>query len=131
MLGEIKVEYTHEYDSENGICIVCVTGVFSRPVDSDIMKEFALDFFNEHNCHRFLFDLTKAEVLGETMQLYAAANPDEKKFSTLRKLRTAFVRRELTDDDYFFETVAVNRGFTHRGFDTVEKAMEWLLQDSE
>ena len=123
------MKYTSEFDSINGICIVRVTGEYHRPEDSDELKRFAVDYFAEHGCHLFLIDMTQAEVIGGTMAAFNAANPQGKLAQSLREIKTAFVRQELTRDDLFYENVAVNRGFQLRAFDTVYKAIEWLKQD--
>ncbi len=124
------MEYTSEFDSTNGICTVHVTGEFHRPVDSDKLKRFAVDFSVEHGCFLFLIDLTQAEVTGGTTATFDAANPQGAIADGLRKIKTAFVRRELTEDDLFYENVAVNRGFQLRALDTVEKATEWLMENA-
>ena len=122
------MEYSSEIDPANGICRVHVTGKFVRPDDSDELKRFAVDSFTNHGCRRFLIDLTEAQVVGGTMPTFDAADPEGEIANLLRRIKTAFVRRELSDDDRFYETVAVNRGFLLRAFDTCEKAVEWLTQ---
>jgi hypothetical protein len=122
------LKFTSELDSRNGVCTVHVTGEYRRPEDSDTLKRFAVDFSIEHGCYLFLIDLTQAEVSGGTMPTYDAANPKGELADRLRKLKTAFVREDLTEEDRFFENVAVNRGFELRAFDSVEKAVEWLVQ---
>ena len=120
------MKFTSELDSESGICRVYVTGEYHRPEDSDQMKQFAVDYSASHGCHRFLMDLTQAEITGGTMDTYKAANPQGELAEPLRKLRTAFVRNKMTEDDSFFENVAVNRGYMLRAFDSIAKAVEWL-----
>lgn len=122
------MRYSSEIDTTNGICRVHVTGKFVRPDDSDELKRFAVDTFTNHGCCFFLIDLTEAHVVGGTMPTFAAAKPEGEIANSLRRIKTAFVRRELSDDDRFYETVAVNRGFSLRAFDTCEKAVEWLTQ---
>lgn len=120
------MEYTSEFDRTTGICTVRVTGTFLRPDDSDKLKCFAVDFFTEHGCRMFLIDIRQAEVVGGTMGTYSAATPKGELAQALSKLRTAFVRQELTADDSFYENVAVTRGFQLRAFDTIERAASWL-----
>jgi len=122
------MEYTSRIDTNNGICTVHVTGRFGRPDDSDELKRFAADTYTKQGCCRFLIDLTQAHVVAGTMPTFKAASPHGEEASSLRRIRAAFVRHELSEDDLFYETVAVNRGFPVRAFDTVEKAVEWLTQ---
>jgi hypothetical protein len=123
------MKYTFEFDSINGICTVQLTGEYRRPEDSYELKRFAVNFFTEHGCHQFLIDMTQAEVTGGTMAAFNAANPQGGLVQSLREIKTAFVRQELTRDDLFYENVAVNRGFQLRAFDTLYKAIEWLKQN--
>lgn len=122
------MKYSSEIDKTNGICRVKVTGKFIRPDDSDELKHFALGIFTNNGCCRFLIALTEAEVVGGTMPTYDAANPTGEIANSLRRIKTAFVRRELSEDDRFYENVAVNRGFSLRAFDKCEIAVEWLTQ---
>ena len=121
------MEYTSEFDGSNGICTVHVTGEYRRPIDSNALKRFCIDFSIKHGCFLFLVDLTEAKFITGGLSTFNAANPQGAVAEHLRKFRTAFVCRELTEDDLFFETVAVNRGFQLRAFDSVEKAVEWLV----
>ena len=122
------MKYTSEFDSVIGICTVRVTGEYRRPEDSDTLKRFAVDFFTEHQCHLFLIDMTKTEVIGGIMSTFSAAAPRNELAQLLRKIKTAFVPKELTVNDHFFENVAVNRGFLVHAFDKLDKAVEWLKQ---
>jgi hypothetical protein len=122
------MKYTSELDSNNGICKVNVTGDFHRPVDSNELKRFAIEFYNNHGCHLFLFDLRQAEVLSGTISAYRASKTRAAVTKHLRKFRAAFVRRELTEGDFFYENLSVNRGFQLRAFDSVEMAEWWLLK---
>jgi hypothetical protein len=120
------MEYISQFDGANGICTVRVSGVFRRPNDSDELKQFAVRYSREQGCQRFLFDMTNAEVIAGTMPTFNAASPKGELAQALRTIKTAFVRPELTEDDRFFETVAVNRGFPLRAFDSLDNALEWL-----
>jgi hypothetical protein len=62
------------------------------------------------------------------MPAFNAANPRGEVADALRRIKTAFVRRELTEDDHFYEDVAVNRGFQLRACATIDEALEWLKQ---
>jgi len=120
------MKFTSKFDSTNNIYIIHVTGTYRRPVNSDELKEFAIRCFNEHGYRLFLIDLTDAEVAGGTMETFYAASPKNEPAQPLRALKAAFVRNELTKDDHFFETVAVNRGYYLRAFDSCDKAIGWL-----
>lgn len=75
-------------------------------------------------CRLFLIDLTQADVIGGTIQAFGAANPQGEIAQSLRNVKTAFVRRKLTEDDHFYETTAVNQGYLLRAFDSMDKAVE-------
>ena len=122
------MEYTSELESTSGICTVRVSGEFRRPEDSNDLKQFAVDFFVEKGCRLFLIDLTQAEVIGGTIQAFDAANPQGEIAQPLRNIKTAFVRRKLTENDRFYENTAFNRGYLLRAFDSLDKAVEWLKQ---
>ena len=122
------MKYTSELDSSNGICTVNVTGDYHRPMDSDEIKRFAIEFYIDHGCHLFLIDLRQAEVLSGTISSYRAAKTRAAVTKHLRKLKAAFVRKELTEGDLFYENLSVNRGFQLRAFDSVGMAEWWLLK---
>jgi hypothetical protein len=42
-------------------------------------------------------------------------------------LKLAIVYAEITEQERFFEDVAVNRGYRLRVFDDKKKALEWLM----
>jgi hypothetical protein len=65
------------------------------------------------------------------MPTFDAANPRDEVAKSLRDIKTAFVRRELSNDDRFYENVAFNRGFQLHAFNSVEKAVEWLRQGNK
>jgi len=66
--------------------------------------------------------------VGGTMETFSAATPEGDLARSLRDVRTAFVRPRLSEDDHFFETVAVNRGFRLKAFERIEQARAWLLE---
>ncbi|ADI85516.1 hypothetical protein [Geobacter sulfurreducens] len=122
------MNYTHEFDETSGICTIQVTGVFRRPEDSDELKRFAADFFTSNGCRLFLVDVSQTELIAGTMPTFYAGTPQGELARVLRQVKTAFVRRSLTEDDHFLETVAVNRGFKLRAFDSIDKAVAWLAR---
>lgn len=120
------MEYTVEYDEANGICTVRVTGKHKRPDDSLALQRFARDFDDERGCKRFLFDMTKAEIIGGTMEMFeigtVPVDPNHKQ----KRQKVALVYSGNLDDHKFMENVAVNRGYNLRVFDGIDKAIEWL-----
>jgi len=120
------MKYTSELDDKSGICTVRVTGEYRRPGDSDRLKRFAVEFAAKHKCGLFLFDLSQADVISGTYESFEAGNPQGEFAEKLKHVKTAMVRNCLTEDDYYFETVAVNRGYLIRVFKSAEAAMKWL-----
>ncbi len=123
------MEHTFELDRTNDICTVTITGEFHSPQDGFRMQYFALQFFAEHDCHLFLFDLTGAEIFTGTSEAYDIANPKGELAEGLRRLRGALLYSILTDHEYFLENVAVNHGFSIKVFDQHADAIEWLKQN--
>lgn len=120
------MNYTSELDDNSGICTVRVTGEYRRPDDSDRLKRFAVEFSEKYKCGLFLFDLSQADVVSGTYSSFEAGDPEGELAEKLKYVKTAMVRNYLTEDDYFFETVAVNRGYQVRIFKSFENAVQWL-----
>jgi hypothetical protein len=120
------MEYTFEIDNVSNICTVRITGSYHRSTHSPELKQFACDLYKEKGCRHFLFDMTNAHMASRTIDTFSAANPKAEMEEALRHHRTAILLSEITEDDRFFETVAVNRGFQLRIFNEIDKAMEWL-----
>jgi uncharacterized Fe-S cluster-containing protein len=123
------MELSAELDREKNIFIVHVRGRYQRPRDGFEAQRFVIDSFAEHGCRRILLDLTKAEIKSGVISTYNTANPSPDVATELRKFSFAAVYPEITDDDRFFETVAVNRGLRVRAFDNADSAIEWLEQE--
>jgi len=120
------MKYISTIDSATNICTVRIVGQFHRPEDADEMKRFAVKISTQHGCRRFLFDMREAEILGGTIDILAAASPQGDLVDSLRQLRVAVLVSHVNDDECFFETVAVNRGFQLHTFDDLDKGVEWL-----
>ena len=120
------MEYTSNYDSDISICTVYVTGTYKRLEDSTILKHFACNFYKKKGCRNFLFDMTKAKIESSTFGTFESGNPPDELSGTLRNLKVAILFSEITEDDKFFETVAVNRGYRMQIFAKIEEAIEWL-----
>ena len=120
------MEHNFEFDKDAGICTVCVTGTFTRPRDAVEIEHVVINLHNELGCSRFLVDMTNAHIVSTTFDTFKAGNPPAEISNTLRGFRVAVLYSELTEDDRFLETVAVNRGFTMYVFDENDKAVKWL-----
>ncbi len=120
------MQFTHEFEEENALCIVRVSGEYLRSRDSDALKRFAYNCLKETGCFRFLFDQTDATILANAIQTYVAATPGPALSSTLKRLRVAVLRSQITEDDRFFETVTFNRGYELRYFTDRCQAVQWL-----
>jgi hypothetical protein len=125
-LGENHMKYISTIDSATNICTLLIRGQFRRPEDADEMKHFAVKIRAQHGCRRFLFDMREAEILGGTMDILAAASPQGDLADSLRQFKVAVLVPHINDDEHFFETVAVNRGFQLHTFDDLDKGVEWL-----
>ena len=120
------IEYIHSFDSGTGVCTVFVKGTFRRPESTRKMQRLMRDLHSEHQCHHFLFDLTNAVVVSGTFDTFEAGSTAPGMEHTIRQFRIAIVYSKLTEDEQFFENVAVNRGYQLRVFDNRDKALEWL-----
>ena len=120
------MKYTSTIDSATNICTVRIVGQFRRPEDADEMKRFAVNMSEQHGCRRFLFNMREAVIVGGTMGIFAAASPQGDLANSLRQFRVAVLVSHVNDDEHFFETVAVNRGFELHTFDDRQKGIKWL-----
>lgn len=124
------MEYTSVFDEASGICTVTVTGKVKRPVDSQILQQFAHDYDKDKGCRKFLFNMTKAEVIGGTIDAYNTgsfmADSDHKQIWQ----KMALVYTEVTNEHKFMETVALNRGYNLRVFgqSDMDNAIQWLTK---
>jgi hypothetical protein len=120
------VKYTIEYDETSGICTVSVRVKLKRPEDSIILQQFARDFGNERSCQLFLFDMTQAEIIGGTMDIYKEGTvPGAQDYKQTSQKIALVYSGDLTDHG-FMENVAVNRGYRLKVFGQIDKAIEWL-----
>lgn len=120
------MEFTTEYDDVNGICIVRVVGKHKRPDDSLVLQQFARDFGSERGCLRFLFDMTKAEIIGGTMDAFETGTVPVDPDYQQTKQKIALLYSNVVQLHQFMEDVAVNRGYQLRVFDQFDEAIEWL-----
>jgi hypothetical protein len=106
----------------------CFIGSFIGRLDSSTVGPYTEQLRSEaskHECRRFLNDMRRAEIDFTTFELYGlpgilgAAGFD-------RSWRRAIVAHEQFEDYYFYETVAVNRGYQVKVFADFDEAMTWL-----
>ncbi len=120
------MQFTHEFEKDNSLCIVRVSGEYVRTRDSATLKRFAYQCLVETGCFRFLVDQTNVCICSTPMQTFQAAIPDTEFASAFKRLRVAVLRSQITEDDRFFETVAFNRGYELRFFTDRCEALQWL-----
>lgn len=120
------MEYTSEFDAGTGICRIHVTGDYQRARDSETFKRFIGEQLAGTACWRYLFDMRDAQMQSSTVASYEAANPAPEVKAMLFNVRTAVLLARITQDDQFFENVAVNRGLPLRVFTDESQAREWL-----
>jgi hypothetical protein len=120
------MEYTVEYDTSSGVCVIRVSGTHKRPEDSYKLLRIAGAYAEEYGCSRFMFDMRGATIIGGTMgAFYTAIEPEKQGFSKL--YRIASVYPVITKDHKFMEDVGMNRGAAaFQVFDDIDKAREWL-----
>jgi len=120
------MEYTVDFNEAKEICIVHVAGRHKRPEDSQVLQKLARDLGNEHGCQKFLFDMRQAEIIGGTLETYTTGTvPVDIDHTQVRQMIALVFVGDLTDHR-FMETVAVNRGYQVRVFDSMDDAFEWL-----
>lgn len=125
------MEYTAEFDEENGICIIRVKGKLSRPDDSLTLQKFVFDYYNEKGYSRFLIDMQQAKIIGEKEDTFSIGTIP---FDTDRKMKTiphkvALVYSSTNVDEILLENVAVRRGYNLKVFTKIDKAIEWFKKD--
>lgn len=120
------MEYTTQFDQDTGICSVAVTGDVRRPGDSVKLQQLARDFGTDHRCHRFIFDLRGATIVGSTIDVFETGTvPADTNHSQQAQMVALVYTGDLTDHR-FLETVAVNRGYNLRVFGHMDEAREWV-----
>jgi len=123
---QLKMEYGSEYDNRTNICTVRVYRTLESPKDAYTLRFATLDLAEQLNCSKFLFDLTRAQIVTKTLAAFEIANPKGEITATLRNLAGAIYYKKITAHEIFFETIAVNRGFRIKVFDEYDKAIFWL-----
>ena len=125
------MEYTTEFDEENKIFFIRVKGELCRPVDSLSLQKIVRDFHLERGYTRFLIDMRRAQIIGETGDTFSIGtipvDTDEKMKFTPHKV--ALVYSSTSVDEILLENVAVNRGYNLKVFIKIDKAIEWFKKD--
>ncbi len=118
--------YIIEYQSDRNLIVVRHEGDLNRAVLSSYGAE-AIKSAAQHNCHRFLVDVTRSVIVEETIGVFEFVT-DLGKLGLQRTDKVAVVIARDTADHLFFETIARNRGYNLRYFRDVRSAMDWLEQ---
>jgi hypothetical protein len=117
-----------EYDDANDLCTLRVVGRYGGLDDTRAAQRIVASAHAERGFWRVLIDMTQADVSVNTLDIFEAGNPQGEMAAHLRKLKSAFLYREITENLRLLETVATNRGFRVRVFDQHDKALEWLRE---
>jgi hypothetical protein len=124
------MEYTTEFDEAKEICTVRVKGRHKRPEDSLVLQQLARDIGDEQGYQRFLFDMTQAEIITGTMDTFKTGTVPVDSDHKQKRQKIALVYAGDLNEQEFMATVAVNRGYQLRVFDTMDKALKWLRPDN-
>ena len=120
------MELSTEINTEKKILTIHVLGKYNRLKDGNSAQNFVIETFKDHGCRKILLDLTKAYIISDKLSSFELANPNPDVSAELRKFKFAAVYDTISQDIYFFETVASNRGLTFKAFETKGQAIEWL-----
>lgn len=121
------MDYSTEVNQNKGICTVHVTGRIKRPDDSLVLQQLAKTIDKEQGIKKFLFDMTKAEIVGETIDaLQVGIMPTDPGFK-MTTHRTALVHSRQTADNVLMEETLTHRGYNVRVFYNLDEANEWLM----
>lgn len=121
------MDHSTSYEEDSGIYVVRVSGDYHRGPDSDQNKQLVSRMFQAHGYRRFLFDMRGARIHSRVLSTYQAASVGPDLSGQLHQVCTAMVLDHLSEDDQFFENVAMNRGFDLRVFTDLQRARAWLL----
>jgi hypothetical protein len=122
--------HTITYNSDLGIIEI----KFQENVIWKEVKEIlwqSAQIAKEQNCYLFLSDFREATMKLSTLELYEFPKILSETFASLEipthKIKRAFVVAKDFKDYSFFETVNVNRGYSHKMFQDISEAKKWLL----
>ncbi len=122
------MSYEIEIVKEKSYLHLCVTGVRSPENVVEIAKEIR-ETCVEKNIDRVIVDVTSLVGKLRTIDNYKVAAQEFPRFRRLGVLKKAAIVDSSANKDRlsFLETVAINRGYTFRGFLDIEEALEWLF----
>jgi hypothetical protein len=125
------MEYTTEFDEINRICIIRVKGKLHRPNDSIGLQKFVFDYHKEKGYSRFLIDMRKTQIIGETRDTFSIGSIPMDKDQKMKTVphKVALVYSSTNVNEIFLENVAVHRGYNLKVFTKIDKAIEWFKKD--
>ena len=114
----------YEYIRDQDYVHVQVIGLNRARPGSHRFAEL-VDFLNEHNCNKCLFDYRKGSFEIDVWTAYNRPKiAKELKFPI--DVKVAAVYMDITEDISFNETVFRNQGYSVRAFTDFEEAVKWL-----
>lgn len=120
-------DYSLKMENQAGYLEAHITGKRTRETVSVLTGEIARTCF-ESQCSRILVDARGFEGFLGVFDSYHIVTQDFPKLRGRGIQKVAFIDREVPGmRGWFFETVAVNRGFNLRVFADRKPALEWLL----
>ena len=114
------------FKPENKIVEVRVTGQVSKESDRDSMTKEAIQEGAKYSCSRFLVDLNKATAIYSLVDLYNRVEMAFPRLGIKHGARIAVIPPAGFVNKNFFETVASNRGYAIKVFDSSDEAVRWL-----
>jgi len=114
------------FKAETEILELQVTGQVSRESDRDSMTKEAIQEGSKHACSRFLVDLSKASAIYSLASLFNRVEEAFPRLGVMHEARIALIPPAGFVEKKFFETVAANRGYEIRVFDSSDQAVHWL-----
>lgn len=116
--------YTATLNRNSNFCTVLLEGTYTRPTDCFKLQDLALEIMRDAGISRFLFDMRKVTILGDSLDTFKAATTNEK--GNLLIQLWAYVFPEINHSHKFLENVYVNRGYQVKVFDCYDEAKNWL-----
>ena len=120
---EFDVRYDEEHD--------CVIGSYTGRMDCDALHLYVKEMISvasKHICKCFISDIRKAEFDFSMVDIYYM--PEALHVLGLdRSWRRAIVVNKQVKELHFFETVALNQGYTVNVFADIDEAMKWLTTE--
>ena len=120
------MEYIIAFDDVEKLCIVVVTGQLKRPDDSIVLQQLAREMYETRGCDRLLYDMRRAEIIGDRMDTFKAGTvPLDSDHKQIKQQVALVYSGDLTDHK-FLETASINRGYHVRVFNDMNQARAWL-----